>query len=71
MSEAERAYGAALEKIERVKAAGETTLRLDDEDFRALERLPEAVGEIEGLLDLRLDNTNVTDLESVRSSVYD
>jgi hypothetical protein len=40
MSDADKAYAAALTKIEKVKALGKTNLFLDIKQFRALRRTP-------------------------------
>ena len=62
MTEAERAYAAAVKEIARVKAAGETVLDLSGEAFRALDRIPDRIAELPGLVLLDFDKTQVADL---------
>ena len=59
---ADRAYQAALQEIERVRAAGGTTLRFDRKEFRALDRIPDNLRSLPGLTDLDLTQTAVADL---------
>lgn len=65
MSDAERAYAAAVEEIERVKAAGETVLSFDREDFHALDRIPDQIADLPWLTLLDLTNTQVADLTPI------
>ncbi|WP_131725402.1 leucine-rich repeat domain-containing protein [Rhodobacter capsulatus] len=62
MTEAEKAYQAALEEIERVKREGGTELDLSDERFRALDRIPASVADLPGLTSMNLGLTAVRDL---------
>ncbi len=62
MSAADEAYEAAVAEIKRVRAAGETALRLEGASFRALDRIPDEIAGIEGLTVVDLDNTRVADL---------
>lgn len=62
MSDAEEAYRAALEEIERVKAAGRKLISLGPEKFRALDRIPPEIAGIEGLESVDLYKTQVSDL---------
>lgn len=66
-SAAEAAYEAALREIERVRAAGGSELRLSGQTFLALDRIPPAVAEIEGLRSLNLNYTKVNDLSPLRT----
>ncbi len=66
MSEADKAYEAALKEIERARAAGEIGLSFDAMAFRTLERIPPEVAGIDGLKRLDLDNTQVSDLVPLR-----
>ena len=54
-NDAEAAYAAALEEIERVRAAGETEISFDAERFHALERIPDSLADIDGLVQLDLN----------------
>lgn len=65
-SAADKAYQAALREIERVRAAGETTLDLSGDDFSDLDRIPPEVAEIEGLWFLRTVRSQVRDLSPLR-----
>jgi len=62
MSAADEAYEAARAEIARVKATGGTELDFDEEAFRALDRLPPEIAEVEGLNILKLDNTQVSNI---------
>ncbi len=62
MTAADDAYAAALQEIARVKAAGETSLSLDAEAYRALTTIPPQIADIPGLWKVDLDSTQVTDL---------
>lgn len=62
MTEAEKAYQAALEEVERVKREGGTELWFDKEQFRALDMIPPEVGNVSGLRLINLIQTSVTDL---------
>ncbi|WP_051394445.1 leucine-rich repeat domain-containing protein [Rhodobacter capsulatus] len=62
MTEAEKAYRAALEEIERVKREGGTELWLSEDAFRALDRIPTEVAGLTGLQRLNLNRTAVSDL---------
>jgi Leucine-rich repeat (LRR) protein len=65
-SAAEKAYQAALEEIEKVKAAGGTELDLSTDGFAALEDIPVEIRQITGLSSLLLDKTNVSDLSPLK-----
>jgi len=49
-------------EIGRVKAAGETEISFEHERFRALDRIPEELANIPGLIGVILDRTEVKDL---------
>ncbi|MCC5978117.1 MAG: hypothetical protein JJU21_08655 [Salinarimonas sp.] len=66
---AEEAYAAAVEEIARVKAAGETSLSLSGNAFNSLQRLPPELGEITNLQMLRLNDTQISDLEPLSDIV--
>ena len=61
-SAAEKAYEAAVKEIRRVKQAGETTLDLSDERYRALDRIPQDIAALTALQRLTLNQTAVSDL---------
>lgn len=61
-SAAERAYDAAVKEIRRVAGAGETTLDLNAEPYRALDRIPDEITTLTALQSLSLAQTAVTDL---------
>ena len=61
-SAAEKAYEAAVKEIRRVKQAGETTLDLSDERYRALDRIPKDIATLTALRMLLLNQTAVSDL---------
>jgi Leucine-rich repeat (LRR) protein len=61
-SAADEAYEAAVEEIRRVRGAGETTLYLNDERYRALDRIPQDIAILTALRGLSLDQTAVSDL---------
>lgn len=61
-------YAATLEETARVKAGGESWLRLTDDRFHGLHRIPPEVTELTNLRTIRLDKTQVSDLSpSLRS----
>lgn len=62
MTDADKAWKAALNKIGRVRRAGGTQLDLSGEKFHALAHIPPQVTSIAGLLWLDLDSTQITDL---------
>lgn len=62
MSESDDAYEVARRLIAETKATGETELLLDREDLRALVALPPEIGELNHLLSLSLNGTQVSDL---------
>jgi internalin A len=61
-TEAELAYAAAVTEIGRVSEAGEITLNLNTEPYRALNRIPEDITSITALAWLALDQTAISDL---------
>lgn len=63
---AEKAYQAALREIERVRAEGGTVLELLGKAYAALDRIPPEVTGIEGLVDLDLTSTRISDLSPLR-----
>lgn len=62
MTEAETAYQAALEEIERVKREKRVELDLSGEAIRALDRIPSALAELRWLQGIYLNQTAVRDL---------
>ncbi|QNR62761.1 hypothetical protein H9N28_14600 [Rhodobacter capsulatus] len=62
MTEAETAYQAALEEIERVKREKRVELDLSGEALRALDRIPSALAELRWLQGIYLNQTAVRDL---------
>jgi len=62
MNDADRAYKAAEEAIERARAEGATMLDFDAAPFRALDRLPPSIATLTQLESLDLTNTQVTGL---------
>ena len=62
MSDADTAFARAQEEIARAGGRGWKSLTSTDEEFRALDRLPEEIGACDALRVLDLDNTNVSDL---------
>ncbi len=67
MSEADKAYKAALEIIAQVKAAGEAEVRLDGDEFNALDRVPPELTALTSLNTLQLSGTRVSDLASLQA----
>jgi len=66
-SAAERAYDAAVKEIRRVARAGETTLHLSAEEYRALDRIPGDIARLTALQWLDLNQTAVSDLAPLAS----
>ncbi|MCW1930878.1 leucine-rich repeat domain-containing protein [Pararhodobacter zhoushanensis] len=62
MTDAERAYERAKERIAKAKAEGATRLSFESDDMRALAALPPEIAELAGLRFLDLDYTHVSDL---------
>jgi hypothetical protein len=62
MTDAEKAYAAAVDEIGRVLEAGEAQLKLGQREFHALDRLPPEIALLKDLISLDLDNTQVSDL---------
>lgn len=59
---AAKAYELAQAEIARAKAEGLSVLSFDSSAFRALDRLPPEIAELEALRRLDLDNTRITDV---------
>ena len=64
---AEQTYAAAVEEIARVKAAGDTIVRLFAEGFRSLNRIPTEIADLKNLKKIYLNRTKITDLEPLSS----
>ena len=62
LTDAEKAFRAAVVEIERVRKAGGTRLVLSGEKYLALEEIPAEVTRIAGLRTLDLEHTRITDL---------
>jgi hypothetical protein len=65
MSDADRAYEAALALIEDAWTTGETGISFDTEEYRALTRIPPEIAALTRLQSLSLPQTGVTDLSSL------
>ena len=65
LSPAESAFHRAKDKIVKERAEGLGYLSFDDDDFRALDRLPEEIGDCDALRELNLDNTRVSDVTAL------
>ncbi|NRB03085.1 MAG: hypothetical protein HRU30_07445 [Rhodobacteraceae bacterium] len=63
MTDAEKAYAAAEKLVEKAIEEGKTTLGFSGEEFNALERVPERIGEVEGLWSLNMTCTAIEDVE--------
>lgn len=61
-SEADRAYQAAVQKIEDARSAGATSIRLGMPDLGALARIPAEIAGIAALTHLSLSGTQIADL---------
>jgi internalin A len=66
MSAAEDAYQAAEAAIEEAKRTGADALDFSGEAFKALEALPPGIGALDGMRDLDLDKTGVSDLAPLK-----
>jgi hypothetical protein len=62
MSAADDAYAAAVKEIRRVREMGRDALILDDEPYRVLNQIPDAVADLQNLRRLILTQTAVADL---------
>ncbi len=62
MSAADEAYAEAQRLIAKVKASGSATLDLNTKATRALDRLPDEIGDLPALRQLILIKTQITDL---------
>ena len=62
MTDAEKAYKAALQKIGRVRRAGGTALDLSGESFSVLDTVPLQIAQLRGLTQLDLSGTKVSDV---------
>lgn len=67
--DAEQAYAAALEEIERVRAAGETDISFNSDTFRALDRIPEQLLVVEALTDLDLSGTSISGVSLLSGTI--
>ena len=65
MTDADKAFETAREMIAEAKRSGVEMLDFDREQTRALRRLPDEIGEMDGLHRLNLNNTDVSDLVSL------
>ena len=63
---AEKAYTAALQEIEKVRAEGKKVLDLSGEAFADLDRIPPEVAGIAGLVKLTMNGTKISDLSPLR-----
>uniref|UniRef100_UPI003D6BA01B hypothetical protein n=1 Tax=Pelagimonas sp. TaxID=2073170 RepID=UPI003D6BA01B len=62
LSEADRAYGIAVELIKAAQRNGDTELSFDIADTHALSEIPSEIAMLDGVTDLYFDNTSVSDL---------
>jgi hypothetical protein len=62
MTAADEAFAAAERLVEEARESGAKSLDFDREDCRALDRLPDGIAGLTGLRELRLTNTQVSDL---------
>ncbi|MGY6410735.1 MAG: leucine-rich repeat domain-containing protein, partial [Alkalilacustris sp.] len=62
MSDPDTAYAAARQEIAHARAKGAKELSFDHEPFRALDRLPPDIADLDGLKSLDLSNTRIHDL---------
>ncbi len=62
MSDADKAYAAALKEIERVKASGETEISFDNKPYHALQKIPPEITDLKNLKTLDINQTQVSDL---------
>ncbi len=67
MTEAEKAYDAAVAEIESVREATHDVLNLDKRKFHALTEIPPQISDLTGLQTLFLRNTQVTDLTPLQA----
>lgn len=65
MTEAEKAYQAALEEIERVKREGRKYISLTNKHFRELDRLPPELSQLSGLSSIDIRSTAIADIAPV------
>ena len=66
MSDADRAYELAREKIAKAARERSETLDFSSEAFWALDRLPPEIGKLTGLQSLELDGTRISDLAPLK-----
>ena len=67
MSEADKAFKAALEIIAQVKTAGGAEVSLAGDEFNALDRVPPELAALTSLQELYLNNTQVSDLAPLQA----
>ena len=66
MTAADEAYRIAERLVEEARESGAPSLSFDREDCHALDRLPEGIAGLNGLMELSLGGTQVRDLSPLR-----